>query len=157
MLLASYLDGFEKAMQTISSCNNDLTIEYHEDQFADHQLFAGNDALAVYLKDIQIRINNLKRFGDIEIADCQGSDSINPLHFTSIQQYLLSANLILYVVSSRTGLRRADIDFLAVIKKMGLDKNIVFIINFDFNEHDSYNQLCHLVRKIDRFEVAEGR
>jgi len=148
VLLASYLDGFDKAMQAISSCDNDLTLEYSDEQFADHQLFVGNDALAVYLKDIQIQIDSFKRFGDIEIADCQGSDSINPLHFTFIQQYLLSANLILYVVSSRTGLRRADIDFLSIIKKMGISKNIMFIINFDFNEHDSYNELCNLVRKI---------
>jgi len=148
VLLASYLDGFEKALEAISSCDNDLTLELDGERFTDHQRFAGDDTLAIYLKDIQIRISNLKRFGDIEIADCQGSDSINPSHFIAIQQYLLSANLILYVISSRTGLRRADIDFLSVIKKMGLDDNIVFIINFDINEHDSCNQLRHLVRKI---------
>jgi len=148
VLLTSYLDGFEKAMQAISSGNNDLTLEYTDEQFADHQLFAGNDALAVYLKDILIIAGNFKHLGDIEIADCQGSDSINPLHFIAIQQYLLSANLVLYVVSGRTGLRRADIDFLSVIKKMGISKNMMFIINFDFNEHDSYNEICDLVRKI---------
>ena len=148
VLLASYLDGFEKAMQAISSSNNDLTLEYTDEHFAEHQLFTGNDALAVYLKDILIKADNFKNFGDIEVADCQGSDSINPLHFIAIQQYLLSANLVLYVVSGRTGLRRADIDFLSVIKKMGISKNIMFIINFDFNEHDSYNEICNLVRKI---------
>ncbi len=148
VLLASYLDGFEKAVQAILSCDSDLTLKYQGTRFADHQLFVSNDALAVYLKDIQIQIDSLKRFGDIEIADCQGSDSINPSHFTFIQQYLLSANLILYVVSGRTGLRRADIDLLSVIKKMGIGKNIMFIINFDFNEHDSYTNLGHIVCKI---------
>lgn len=153
VLLASYLDGYEKALEAISSCDDNLTLEYQDERFATHQLFVSNDALAVYLKDVQIRIDSLKRFGDIEIADCQGSDSINPSHFTFIQQYLLSANLILYVVSSRTGLRRADIDFLSVIRKMGIRKNIMFIINFDFNEHDSYNELNILVRKISA-EIA---
>lgn len=153
VLLTSYLDGFEEAQEAIAASNDDLILDYQNDTFLDHQRFVGNDCLAVYLKDVEIQIDRLERYGAIEIADCQGSDSINPLHFNFIQQYLLAASMILYVISSRTGLRRADIDFLAIIKKMGVQNNVLFIINFDFNEHDSYEGLKALISKI-REEIA---
>ncbi len=148
MLLTSYLNGFEEAREAIAASNDDLILDYQNETFLKHQRFVGNDSLAVYLKDVEIQIDRLDRFGDIEIADCQGSDSINPLHLNSIQQYLLAANMVIYVISSRTGLRRADMDFLSIIKKMGIEKNVLFVINFDFNEHNSYDDLTTLIDKI---------
>jgi hypothetical protein len=85
---------------------------------------------------------------NIEIADCQGSDSSNPLHLAMIQDYLLLTHQIIYVVSSRTGLREADIRFISMIKKMGILENIVFVVNFDFSEHESIEDLKSLVSRI---------
>jgi t-SNARE complex subunit (syntaxin) len=89
----------------------------------------------------------------IEIADCQGSDSLNPLHSAMIQDYLLKTHLIVYVISSRTGLRQADFRFLTVIKKMGILKNILFVVNSDFSEHASLEDLNTTVDTI-RKEIA---
>ena len=75
------------------------------------------------------------------MADCQGSDSSNPLHLAMIQDYLRMAHLLVYVISSRTGLRRADIKFLSMIKKMGILDNILFVLNCDFSEHPSIEEL----------------
>jgi len=65
-----------------------------------------------------------------------------------IQDYLLLTHLIIYVLSSRTGLREADIKFLSIIKKMGIMDNILFVINCDFSEHESINDLNALIEKI---------
>jgi len=146
VLLSSYLQGYERVRDVISSSHK--TICYDADQFAEHRDFAGDDALAVYLKDIRLEVNspNLKRH--VELADCQGSDSPNPLHLAMIQDYLLQTHLLIYVISSRTGLRRADLRFLSIIKKMGIIDNMMFVLNIDFSEHDSLEDLQQLERKV---------
>ncbi len=57
-------------------------------------------------------------------------------------------HLMVYVISSRTGLRQADIRFLSMIKKMGILENIVFVINCDFSEHESIDDLNDLVGRV---------
>ncbi|MCP4113352.1 MAG: hypothetical protein GY749_48780 [Desulfobacteraceae bacterium] len=146
VLLASYLKGYDTVKDILSSDN--LTRQYEEDGFSEHKAFAGDDTLAVYLKDIQLEIDSDSIDSNIEIADCQGSDSPNPLHLAMIQDYLLLTNLIIYVISSRTGLRQADIKFLSIIKKMGILDNILFVINVDFGEHESADDLEAVVEKI---------
>jgi hypothetical protein len=146
VLLTSYLKGYSKVNSFLSSEN---TIQVFEgEQFSEHKAFAGDESLAVYLKDILLEIDSSGVQNNIEIADCQGSDSSNPLHLAMIQDYLLLTNLIIYVISSRTGLRQADIRFLSIIKKMGILDNIVFVVNCDFNEHESAADLKFLVDRI---------
>ncbi|MGD9251657.1 MAG: hypothetical protein PVG19_10560, partial [Desulfobacterales bacterium] len=123
-------------------------VRYGEERFGEHRDFAGNDDLAVYLKDIQLEICSPHLERHVEIADCQGSDSPNPLHLAMIQDYLLETHFIVYVISSRTGLRRADIKFLSIIKRMGILDNILFVFNADFSEHDSLEDLQDLKAKV---------
>jgi len=151
VLLTSYLKGYETVHSLITS---ETGIQLYEgDRFNDHKAFVGNELLAVYLKDVLLEINSDYVQSNIEIADCQGSDSSNPLHLAMIQDYLLLTHLMVYVVSSRTGLRQADIRFLSMIKKMGIMDNIVFVVNCDFSEHESIEDLQNLVDRI-REEIA---
>ncbi len=146
VLLSSYLKGYETVSPLLNS-GNAIQL-YEDDRFSDHKAFVGNESLAVYLKDVLLEINSDSVKSNIEIADCQGSDSSNPLHLAMIQDYLLFTHLMIYVISSRTGLRRADIRFLSMIKKMGILDNIVFVVNCDFSEHDSIDDLNMLVDRI---------
>jgi len=146
VLLTSYIKGYDRVYDILSS--DDTTRRYEEDTFAEHKAFVGNEDLAVYLKDVQLQIPSAGTDENIEIADCQGSDSSNPMHLAMIQDYLLLTHLIVYVISSRTGLRQADIQFLSMIKKMGILDNILFIINCDFSEHESMEELEILVKKV---------
>jgi len=151
VLLTSYLKGYETVNGFIKS---ETGIQlYEDDRFSDHKSFVGNETLAVYLKDVLLEINSDNVQSNIEIADCQGSDSSNPLHLAMIQDYLLLTHLIIYVISSRTGLRQADIRFLSMIKKMGIMDNIVFVVNCDFSEHDAIDDLQNLLGRI-REEIA---
>jgi hypothetical protein len=151
VLMASYLKGFESVKDIIST---ETVVRHYEDKdFALHRDFVGNDCLAVYLKDIEIEINAEILDSNLEMADCQGSDSPNPLHLAMIQDYLLLTHLIIYVISSRTGLRRADIRFLSMIQKMGLAEHILFVVNCDFSEHDSIDSLWPLIERI-REEIS---
>ena len=146
VLLTCYLKGYETVAPLLAS---DGAIQLYEDnRFAEHKAFVGNESLAVYLKDVLLEIDSNQIKTNIEIADCQGSDSSNPLHLAMIQDYLLLTHLMVYVISSRTGLRQADIRFLSMIKKMGILENIIFVINCDFSEHESTDDLKGLVERI---------
>lgn len=146
VLLLSYLKGYESVKKIIQS---DTGTERHfRKNFEEHQTYVSNDALAVYLRDIALEINSGDIDSHIEIADCQGSDSPNPLHLTSIQDYLVRTHLIVYVISSRTGLRQADIKFLSIIKRMGIMENMLFVLNCDFSEHESMEDLSAVVERV---------
>ncbi|MBW2367641.1 MAG: dynamin family protein, partial [Deltaproteobacteria bacterium] len=146
LLLGAYLQGFDRVREILSS--EDLTLIYGPERFTEHRSFVGNDALSVYLKDIHLGVDSPILDDYVEIADCQGSDSPNPLHLAMIQDYLHLTHLIVYVISSRTGLRQADIKFLSLIKQMGIMDNMLFVVNCDFNEHESRIDLDRLVEKV---------
>ncbi len=146
VLLTSYIKGYDRVYDIISS--DHTTRKYEKSTFEEHKGFVGNEDLAVYLKDVQLQIPSEGTDGNLEIADCQGSDSSNPMHLAMIQDYLLLTHLIVYVISSRTGLRQADIQFLSIIRKMGILDNILFVINCDFSEHESIEELQTLVGKV---------
>ncbi|MCG8472245.1 MAG: dynamin family protein [Desulfobacterales bacterium] len=146
VLLTSYLKGYERIKDLIGP---DCVIKrYEKEDVSSHRDFSGDEVLAVYLKDVCLTIDTVPWDSSVEIADCQGSDSPNPLHLAMIQDYLVYADLLVYVVSSRTGLRRADIRFLTMIKEMGIADNTTFVVNCDFSEHDSIENMTAIVDRI---------
>ena len=147
VLLTEYLRGYDRVEELVSF--EPRTHIFEEGEFHRQKDFVGDESLAVYLKDVRLTLMAPEGFGEnLEMADCQGSDSPNPLHLVMIQDYLVQAHLIIYVLSSRTGLRQADIKFLNIIKKMGLLKNIFFVLNCDFSEHEDLKGLTGLVNRL---------
>ncbi|MCG6906867.1 MAG: dynamin family protein [Desulfobacteraceae bacterium] len=151
VVLSSYLKGYERVAGIL--VDDTVTRVFEGERFATHRDFVGDEALAGYLTDVSLEITAPGLDETVEFADCQGSDAPNPLHLAMIQDYLLLTHLIIYVISSRTGLRQADIKFLSIIRRMGILENIVFVVNCDFNEHDTPANLEALVRKT-REELA---
>lgn len=148
VLLSCYLNGYDTASRFVADTN--ATHRCAGREFDRHWDFSGDENLAVYLKDILIEVDSARLARGVEIADCQGSDSSNPMHLAMIQDYLHSAHLLIYVISSRTGLRRADIKFLTIIRKMGILDNILFVLNCDFDEHRGLRDLEELVRRVEQ-------
>jgi GTPase SAR1 family protein len=146
LYLSYYARGYERVKDFLAS--EAVSLEYYDNDFSAHREFSGNEVMALYLKDISLEIDTGEIDENIEIADCQGSDSPNPLHMAMIQDYLIAANLLIYVISSRTGIRQADINFLSMIRKMGLIDHILFVVNIDFNEHSSVDDLKQLIEKV---------
>jgi len=146
ILPSLYLHGYQSVSDIISPDSH--ATEFGDKDFVRHREYVGSDELAVYLKDVELEINHSQIDGTIEIADCQGSDSPNPMHLAMIQDYLLRTHLLVYVISSRTGLRQADIRFLSTIKKMGIIENTLFVVNCDFSEHETPEGLASLVERV---------
>ncbi len=144
-LLSAYLNGYGAVRPFLS--DGPAVQQFEGDRFLGHWSFSGEEAHAVYLKDLQLEVDG----GipeSLELADCQGSDSPNPLHLAMIQDYLHRAHLLLYVVSSRTGLRRADVQFLSMLRRMGILENVLFVLNVDFNEHPGLEDLERLHERV---------
>ncbi|MCF8025570.1 MAG: dynamin family protein [Desulfobacteraceae bacterium] len=146
VLLSACLKGYPYVKDLVSE--DTATVTYSGQKFYAHQDFAGSEDLSVFLKDLHLEIDTNDSAGNIEIADCQGSDSPNPLHLAMIQDYLRTSDLIIYVISSRTGIRQADINFMSMIKQIGGMSNVLFVVNFDFNEHEDRADLERVVEKI---------
>jgi hypothetical protein len=95
VLLSLYLKGYDSVSTIISG--DSTTAKLSGKRFAEHRSYVGEDALAVYLKDIELEISGGSIDRSVEIADCQGSDSPNPLHLAMIQDYLIRTHFIVYV------------------------------------------------------------
>jgi GTPase SAR1 family protein len=147
VLMASYLKGYDHGQRLVQA--DHATVVFENDRFPLHRDFVGDDAMSVYLKDVLLEIDTPGIGKGVEIADCQGSDSPNPLHLAMIQDYLTMAHLTVYVISSRTGLRQADIRFLTMIRKMGILGTVVFVVNCDLSEHESLQDLSEGIQKIE--------
>ena len=147
VLLASYLQGYDRVQEVVEA--DHATVIFENDRFALHRDFVGDDSMAVYLKDVLLEIDSTGLGEGVEVADCQGSDSPNPLHLAMIQDYLMMAHLTIYVISSRTGLRQADIRFLSMIRKMGILDTVAFVVNCDLSEHESLEDLSGGIGKIE--------
>jgi len=146
VILSSYLKGYGPLRALNPS--DSLILTFEREEIHQHRQFAGDDILAVFAKDIALEIETNFGRGNVEIADCQGSDSPNPLHLAMIQDYLSVAHLLIYVISSRTGLRQADFRFLSMIKKMGILDNVLFVVNCDLSEHESLQDMHSVIHRI---------
>ena len=113
-----------------------------------HQFYVGDDTMSVWVRDVELYYP-ISWLGDrIELADCQGSDSPNPAHFELLQKYLLQAHFIIYVISSRTGLREADFKLLNLIKALRMFPQTLFVLNLDFDIHADRDDLDRSIERV---------
>jgi GTPase SAR1 family protein len=158
VLINAYLNGYD----TLSGYVKDkpVLLEFKADELQKHQAFVSQESQAVYLRDMELQLP-IAWLGDmVEIGDCQGSDSPNPLHFALLQEYLLSSHYILYLISSRVGLRQADLKLIEAIRILRMLPQTLFVINADFDEHgdvDGLQQLRERVREELNLLVPEAR
>ncbi|MCP4673665.1 MAG: dynamin family protein [Desulfobacula sp.] len=146
LLIKHAIQGFDTCKKRVKPDETSLIFESKE--FEQHKIFTSDPDIAFYIKDVCLELYGKIIDPDIEIADCQGADSIDPGQLSHILNYLESSNLIIYCISSRTGLRQADIEFLNQIKNLGLLDNVIFINNCDFSEHENLDDLIKIEKGI---------
>jgi hypothetical protein len=147
ILLNAYLQGHPLVSEHLADAITRMPLagpKLHE-----HQRYVGQEAPAVFLHDIELHVP-VPWLGDhLEIADCQGSDSPNPLHFAALQNYLLRSHFVVYLINGRTGLREADYRLLNLIKSLHMFPQTLFVFNIDLDLHlhvEDLNQLSQRVR-----------
>ena len=139
LVVRNALDGYRHCLDVIGS--DEQTISFDTRSFNSHKQFTADPAKAFYVKDVCLEVYGKTIDPNVEIGDCQGADSTDPTVLGKIFSYLETANLIVYCISSRTGLRQSDMAFLKRIKRLGLMENILFIFNCDLSEHENLNNL----------------
>lgn len=144
-LIQLYLTGYQKVEKVLNSRKRHII--YEGEDFENYRTYVRDESRAVYLKDIRLEISKPHLKSQLEFADCQGSDSLNPNHLLMIQEYLLGSHFIIYVISSRTGLRRADMKFISMLGTMGILQNVFFVVNSDLDAHGTVGDLNSLVDK----------
>jgi hypothetical protein len=141
LLLKSYLEGYD-LLQGFMPATGVLPLTGPD--LARHRDLVTREATAVYLKDVLLTIPFPWPATGVELGDCQGSDSPFPQHLAQVLAYLIKSDLALYVISSRVGLRQADFQFLAELKRMGLMPHILALLNLDLGEHTSYAEVVKI-------------
>ena len=135
VLIRNALEGYKSCSDIIDA--DEREIYFESKTFDNHKQFTADSTRAFYVKDVCLEVYGKTINPNLEIADCQGTDSTDPSQMAQIISYLESANLILYCISSRTGLRQSDMAFLKRLKRLGLMSNIIFINNCDLSEHEN--------------------
>jgi hypothetical protein len=145
LLLKSYLEGYD-LIRGLMPGGGPLTLARPD--LARHRDLVSQEASAVYLQDVLLTVPIPWAAAALELGDCQGSDSPVPQHLTQILAFLVKSDLVLYVISSRVGLRQADLTFLAELKRMGLAPHILPLLNLDLGEHTSLEEILDLKERL---------
>ena len=146
VLLNGFLSGYDRLSEYVK--DKPVLLEFRADELNRHQAFVSQESQAVYLRNMELQLP-IPWLGEmVEIGDCQGSDSPNPLHFALLQEYLLSSHYVLYLISSRVGLRRADLKLIEAIRILRMLPQTLFVINADFDEHGDVDGLQHLQGRV---------
>ncbi|MEE4364822.1 MAG: dynamin family protein [Desulfotignum sp.] len=139
VVIRNALEGYETCRDIVGPDRGCMVFEAK--QFDNHKTFTGDPANAFYVRDVCLELYGKTLEPHMEIADCQGADSTDPAQLTQILNYVQESSLILYCISSRSGLRQADMHFLELIRKLGLADKIIFINNCDLSEHETLEDL----------------
>jgi Dynamin family len=154
LLIKHAIQGFDACKDLVQADESVICLTSKE--FDKHKVYTADPNIAFYIKDVCLEVFGKAMDPNIEIADCQGADSTDPSQLAQVLTYLESSNLIVYCISSRTGLRQSDITFLKQIKNSGLLDNIVFINNCDLTEHENLDDLIKIETSIqDTFEFLK--
>jgi GTPase SAR1 family protein len=146
VLIDAYLRGYGSLGVHVRDEVNRL--DFGNEELHQHQEFVSEGSQAVYLRDMELQVP-VPWLGEmVEIGDCQGSDSPNPHHFAMLQEYLLGSHCILYLISSRVGLRQADLKLIEAIKILRLVPQSRFVLNIDLDEHGSVENLQRLTERV---------
>ena len=145
--LRACLVGYSEAVGYLSNSTQVQT--WSGEESCQHQVWVEQDSQAVFLEDLLLEEPGWTWQGT-EIADCQGIDSPNPLHLVQVQEYASRSNLLIYVISSRIGIRQADVHLLRNLYQLGLADQIIFVINLDLNEHEEQADVDRITEHILR-------
>jgi hypothetical protein len=125
-------------------------LDYGGDRFPEHLRWTDSADLAALIHDIELVLP----FPDttprsFEFVDCQGSDSLNPLDFADVQSIVQRADVILYVVQSRLGLRQADHALLRHLARVRAADRLVGVVNVEAFEPLGEEEFDRLLGRIE--------
>ncbi len=132
-LLRNLIAGADQVLPYYRKAELDFTISDPEDQR--YRTFIRDEALSPYLQEVAIRAPLKLLPPHLSLRDLPGLDTPNPSHQGIIIQQISESPALIYVISSRIGLRQADYQLLEHLRRLGLETRLLFVLNLDLDEH----------------------
>lgn len=122
--------------------------------------WAGRDDAALYLAGLRVEVPAPDLPAGLVLLDCQGADAWNAAHGRNLEEAILSAHALVYVISTRVGLREADFRFLEALRAYGMLELTRFVLNADLGDARDPDGLGWVVatatRQLRELGVDEG-
>lgn len=147
--LRSMLNGYPRVQGHMQDESTTSVLE--REWFLQHREIVCSDETAAYVDDVLVEYPFPKSLPPAEIADCQGSDSLNPSHLGHVQEYLLGADWVIYMINSVMGLRQADEKLLDVVKSLGLAEHVLFVLNTDVDAHTDLRDVERVQSTVEKW------
>ena len=144
-LLRAYLDGYDDIAKYLKP--DESSISLLEDEAATHREYVGHESKAVYLKEALLTVPARNLPSGVEIGDCQGSDSPNPAHMAAVLEYLMESHFVIYLVSTRMGIREADVRLIQVLRTLRMLDRMCFVFNLDLAEHEGKSSVLYQIER----------
>ena len=144
-LLKNILSGAEKVGEYYLNKNLNFIIADPDDP--SYRQFIRDETLSPFLSEIHIKAPLKLLPPHLSLRDLPGLDTPNPSHQNIIIQQLSESPALLYVISSRIGLRQADYQLLEHLHKLGLHERLLFVINIDLDVHADIDELHSMTRR----------
>ncbi len=144
-LLKNIISGAEKVGEYYLNKNLSFIIVDPDDP--SYRQFIRDETLSPFLSEIHIKAPLKLLPPHLSLRDLPGLDTPNPSHQNIIIQQLNESPALLYVISSRIGLRQADYQLLEHLHKLGLHERLLFVINLDLDVHADIDELNSMTRR----------
>lgn len=130
---------------TVAAIARDGELRFARDAFDDYRRWTESPDVAALIREIDLTLPFPAALPQgLELVDCQGSDSLNPLDFADVDSIVQSADLIVYVIQSRLGVRQADRQLLRHLADAGATERLLAVLNveaFDAMDEASFAAL----------------
>ena len=144
-LLKNLTAGAEKVGEYYLHKNLNFTTDNPNDP--GYRQFIRDETLSPFLSEIHIKTPLKLLPPHLSLRDLPGLDTPNPSHQSIIIQQLSESPALIYVISSRIGLRQADYQLLEHLHELGLQERLLFVINLDLDVHADADELNTMTKR----------
>ena len=117
---------------TLERIGADAELRFEGEDFERYRDWTRSHDVAALIREIELGVPFPPELPPgLELVDCQGSDSLNPLDFADVDAIVENADLVVYVVQSRLGLRQADRHLLRHLADRGAADRLLVVLNVE--------------------------
>ena len=151
-LLKNLLTGYDSLAAYYQK--EELKLSFSQEQLDQFRGFITSEPVSTFLEQATVffPFTNLPTY--VVMQDCQGLDTPSPWQQALAIQQLATSPILIYVISSRMGLRQADYHLLEHLHDLGLASKLLFVLNYDLAEHPSKEKMDEILDR-SRQELAE--
>jgi len=151
-LLKNFLAGYDSLADYYQK--GQLSLSFSQEELGQFRRFITSEPASTFLEQATVFFPFTILPTYVVMQDCQGLDTPSPGQQALAVQQLATSPILIYVISSRMGLRQADYHLLEHLHDLGLESKLFFVLNYDLEEHPSRDKMDELLNRC-RQELAE--